>query len=283
MIKVRKSTAIPAVLASNGRAERARNEARYDDPATTAKYHIKYHKVTNPHKFKFTGKIYGHPNVKAQLKKDQNNKCCFCETSDVDVVAHGDVEHFRPKGGHQQNVNDQLGYPGYYWLAYEWDNLFFSCQICNQRYKKNRFPLVDPAQRATNQHAAAELLSNTLLVHPSREDPEAEIGFNHEIPFGKTDKGKKSIQAFGLKRDRLSEARRRHLDIVKSHLLLKRLDLSTFSATEISEILVEFGANTQAEVEAIVQSAVDFCNNAAKVDQPYTSMVRNNFPALPPT
>jgi hypothetical protein len=41
-----------------------------------------------------------------------------------------------------------LEQPGYFWLAYVWANLFLACQLCNQSFKKNLFPLADPAKRA---------------------------------------------------------------------------------------------------------------------------------------
>lgn len=65
--------------------------------------------------------------AKAQLKFESSNKCAYCE-ADTAVVAHGDVEHFRPKDI-------------YWWLAYCYDNYNFSCQICNQSYKSTNFPI----------------------------------------------------------------------------------------------------------------------------------------------
>lgn len=64
---------------------------------------------------------------KPRLKKDTSGKCAYCE-SPTDIVAHGDVEHFRPKSR-------------YWWLVYCFDNHLFSCQICNQTYKGDIFPL----------------------------------------------------------------------------------------------------------------------------------------------
>lgn len=65
--------------------------------------------------------------AKVQLKSETNNKCAYCE-ADTAVVAHGDVEHYRPKSV-------------YWWLAYTYDNYLYSCQICNQSYKGNNFPI----------------------------------------------------------------------------------------------------------------------------------------------
>lgn len=65
--------------------------------------------------------------AKGTLKKDAAGKCAYCEAS-TEVVAHGDVEHFRPKSV-------------YWWLAFAFDNYLFSCQICNQSYKGDKFPI----------------------------------------------------------------------------------------------------------------------------------------------
>jgi hypothetical protein len=71
--------------------------------------------------------------AKKQLKIESGGKCAYCEAPTA-VVAHGDVEHFRPKSV-------------YWWLAYCYDNYLFSCQICNQTFKGDNFPLSDEALR----------------------------------------------------------------------------------------------------------------------------------------
>jgi hypothetical protein len=65
--------------------------------------------------------------AKPQLKLETGGKCAYCE-SPTDTVAHGDVEHFRPKSK-------------YWWLAYCYDNYVFACQICNQVHKGDEFPI----------------------------------------------------------------------------------------------------------------------------------------------
>ena len=65
--------------------------------------------------------------AKTQLKKESLGKCAYCEAN-TEVVAHGDVEHYRPKSV-------------YWWLAYTYDNYLYACQICNQIYKSDNFPI----------------------------------------------------------------------------------------------------------------------------------------------
>ncbi len=79
--------------------------------------------------------------AKAQLKRESNGKCAYCEAN-TEVVAHGDVEHYRPKSV-------------YWWLAYTYDNFLYACQICNQIYKSDNFPI------DANQLVAPSILNNT--------------------------------------------------------------------------------------------------------------------------
>jgi hypothetical protein len=72
--------------------------------------------------------------AKSRLKADSAKKCAYCEAP-TSTVAHGDVEHFRPKSI-------------YWWLAYRFDNYLFSCQICNQIYKGDSFPYSGPSRLA---------------------------------------------------------------------------------------------------------------------------------------
>ena len=96
--------------------------------------------------------------AKDQLKVESHGKCAYCE-SKADHVAHGDVEHFRPKSV-------------YWWLAYCYDNYAYSCQICNQTFKSANFPIKEamlqapsvPANLTSNQ---LEALAGTLAPDPT--------------------------------------------------------------------------------------------------------------------
>jgi hypothetical protein len=83
--------------------------------------------------------------AKPQLKAETGGKCAYCE-SPTDTVAHGDVEHFRPKSK-------------YWWLAYCYDNYVYACQICNQVHKGDEFPI----------HASAGMWTGPVL--PSSPTP----------------------------------------------------------------------------------------------------------------
>src|SRR6476661_10679447 len=131
MIHIRKkeTTPTPFILSTKGKAARAALEQRYN--AGEREFTSK----------DFNSGIYGDKEVKETLIAVQDYKCCFCE-SKIGHIAYGDVEHYRPKAGWVQD-EEPINKPGYYWLAYEWDNLLLSCEKCNQRYKKNYFPLAN--------------------------------------------------------------------------------------------------------------------------------------------
>ena len=162
--------------------------------------------------FSFRSETYGAKSVKKALIAAQNRKCCFCE-SEVTAVAHGDVEHFRPKGGWDQEDGAGLQKPGYYWLAYDWTNLYLACQICNQSFKRNLSPLADPSARA-RRHTDNVTAERPLLIDPGAEDPEAVIGWRGEVPVprGGDARGAATIRITGLDRPILNDARLRHLD-----------------------------------------------------------------------
>lgn len=155
--------------------------------------------------FTFRSEYYGHDDVKERLKLMQHKKCAFCESS-FEHISYGDVEHFRPKGGWVQEAEDELERPGYYWLAYDWENLFLSCQLCNQRFKKNLFPLVDPSKRARthHDHLAHE---EPLLIDPARDEPDDHIYFDRERIRAWTEKGATTIRVLGLDRRELNKMR----------------------------------------------------------------------------
>jgi hypothetical protein len=132
MIRIRKPRKAPEILRTKGKAKRKELCKAY--LASPDDYR------TGKRKPEFDSGIYGSRSVKRALIKAQHGKCAFCE-SKITHIAYGDVEHFRPKAGVRQKASDKLQRPGYYWLAYEWRNLLLSCQLCNQRYKENLFPL----------------------------------------------------------------------------------------------------------------------------------------------
>ncbi len=210
MIKLNKSK-IPKILIDKGIPENNKNCLDYDEFPDNFK--------TGEQKFKFKNKIYADKTtIKEQLKTDQNNKCAYCETKYELMFGDGDVEHFRPKGSYKQERDEKLNYPGYYWLAYNWNNLLFSCERCNRKHKGNLFPIKKGTKRIAN-HKSLKLENNedVLLVNPYFDEPDEHLGFNKNIVYGKTEKGKKTIEVLGLNKPELQEKRREYLKLFQDN------------------------------------------------------------------
>lgn len=193
-------------------------------------------------KFEFDRSIYSHDNIKNQLIKQQNGKCAFCEQH-ILALDYGDVEHFRPKGGYIQK-NESMNYPGYFRLAYDFKNLMLCCKICNQRNKKNYFPIRNVGKRAnTNSHNL--LREKPFFVNPYTENPANSIKFEGNIAKGddRKGRGKKTIDAIGLNRKSdgtfsdLFEKRLEKLNPIKSvyKIAKMQLDNGIISNDEIYE------------------------------------------------
>jgi len=125
-------------------------------------------------------------------------KCAYCEKDLREEAAH--VDHFRPEGAIVNNDGTRI-YPGYYWLAYEWGNLYMSCLACNSSYKKDFFPLVVEENRARSHHDDIDN-EEALLIDPGKEgdDPRNHIRFRLDLPeaYLDSEKGKKTIDILKL-------------------------------------------------------------------------------------
>lgn len=199
MIRIKKPRKIPSILKTKGRKEKLKMCAAYENKGQRD--------------FDFDRRIYGGKTVKEALIRAQHDKCFLCE-SKITHIDYGDVEHFRPKKAFQQNAGEKLNYPGYYWLAYDWKNLFLACKICNQRHKKNLFPLANPEVRKTLSHLSDLRKEKPLFINPAKENLEKYISFRVDnlvgvVPFAINGsvKGKATIKGLGLDRLKLCDKR----------------------------------------------------------------------------
>jgi uncharacterized protein (TIGR02646 family) len=196
MIRIHRANT-PAVLMSRGTVRTLRDCAAYEaDPDAYRRGEAS---------FEASPTIYGHKTVKATLLNSQHEKCCYCERK-ILASGFGDVEHFRPKGGVQQDPNSAEERPGYYWLAYQWSNLLVSCSVCNTKWKRTFFPLEDPLARARS-HLEPVENERPLLVDPTAEDPRDHIRFDGDAPYALTPRGQATIERLNLRRGDLLERR----------------------------------------------------------------------------
>lgn len=203
MIRVEKPLDAPTKLAGGAALVRAHEAARLADPQAGA---------ARKTAFKFDKKIYGAGDVKGALRSAQHDKCCYCE-GNFTAHASGDVEHFRPKTCFQQEKGGPIQYPGYYWLAYDWSNLYYACELCNRVGKRNLFPITDPTQRRRNVNDPMQEVPE-ILDPGGSVDPRDHIKFNGAAPEGITALGRTTIRHLGLDRGDLTTARLRHLRLL---------------------------------------------------------------------
>jgi len=188
MIRIIKGSA-PASLVQRGNAQTVIDHKEYID--NRADYD------SGEKKFKAKTSIYNSDIVRGELVDIQKNKCCYCETKDV--RSNTDVEHYRPKTAYSESLIGSSMYPGYFWLAYDWDNLFLACQVCNQIFKNDFFPIEDNATRAQRNRLS---INNEIpiLIHPSIDNPEEHIGYRESIPYGISSRGSWTIDYLGFGR-----------------------------------------------------------------------------------
>ncbi len=188
------------------------------------------------------------------LKNVFDDKCAYCETS-LPRSSY-QAEHFRPKGGVSHRVAGRkgmirptiqdedgrpAGHPGYFWLAYHWENLFPSCEYCNTANgKKEQFPValthvavrrLTPADiPALIRKETASLsrpgvyylqpedldaLEQPLLLNPYLDDPCQHLSFGDGgvvTHAGQSLKGQASLAVYDLQAERLRQFRQEACD-----------------------------------------------------------------------
>lgn len=260
MIKVNRPSAPAFLLAQNGKW--AKEIAR-------AIIHF-----ATPNAGSFSFGHYRDSKLKKELRK-LFPICAYCE-SDYRAVTDGDVEHFRPKGRVQEKDPPS---PGYYWLANDWDNLFLTCQHCNQNRrhilhgfdglisagKLDQFPLSDETQRLKN-HTGS--VSNEdkfrLLINPCKEKPSDHFEYERTegVIRGISPMGVKSIEVYALQRHYLVKERKKVL-----LLLFKQME-------RVKREMVRLDSDNTLEQKAIFTEEFNALTKFGQFGHRYTGMCR---------
>lgn len=153
--------------------------------------------------------------IRDELQALFQYKCAFCE-SGFELEGRMNIDAFRPKNG-SRDFKDQYFPDHYWWLAYEWENLFAACASCNHN-KRHWFPIegVRAPIGALNDQLAQE---KPLLINPCLDEPEAHISFNMDgQAIGLTKRGQVTIEIVGLNRPSLIEQRKLVIKDLESRL-----------------------------------------------------------------
>ena len=212
-------------------------------------------------------KHWGKPDVRAALWTMQHGKCCYCERL-RDVNRESDIEHFRPKAEITEEPSPNA--LGYWWLAYDWENLFFSCRCCNQEYKKNQFPLLPHGIRATGPGGNLND-EQAYLVDPAKEEPEKFIGFDWQNAYGV------AVFPYGL--DGASGRGQRTIDIVGLQRSDLDLDRAALVRGTLEPIVTKMKAGQHFGCTTIIESAKADIASESSASRPYAGFRRAFFRA----
>lgn len=152
----------------------------------------------------------GYGVAREPLFRAQHAKCAYCERPTG--LKEQPTEHFRPKNGARRDLPSLRGNAPrvpdcYWWLAWTWENLLFSCATCNgQSHKGNFFPIDSPALATMSFDLHCE---TALLVDPTVDDPLDHIRWEplkplyprdqwewYPVPVPLSDKGRETIEVF---------------------------------------------------------------------------------------
>lgn len=126
-----------------------------------------------------------------------HNHCCYCESIiGKDYATYGRIEHLKPKSKFPSS-------------CFDWNNLHWSCEVCNSSYKKDNWdyahPILDPC---------IDDISNHLYLDTST----GEYKEKNSSPRGST-----TIKHTGLNRTGLVKARRAKLiELAKHYNIYKK-------------------------------------------------------------
>jgi len=242
----------------------------------------------------FAFKIYRVQEVKDALEQVFGVKCAYCE-SIYAATAPVDVEHFRPKGG----VEEESGHQGYWWLANSWNNLLSSCIDCNRRRrhriaipgmsledlskerkrnsgKLNSFPIRGRRCSAPGDDLTQE---DPLLIDPTFRDPSGHVDYlvdasslalmvpvNHSgvaDPYGEA-----TIYTFGLNRQRLVEQRTK---------LLIRLNLDFQHIKNLLDIAIVAEGSSRDDLIKYAMEKIDNLKNQGNEGCEYSALAARFF------
>jgi len=165
---------------------------------------------------------YKDPVNKDALRKSTAGKCMYCE-SKIEHNSYAHVEHIKPKAKYPE-------------LEFSWDNLGFSCQVCNTN-KGDKYDETTP------------------FIDPYTENPEDYIVFLefYLYPRQGSERGEYTIKELDLNRPNLIERRKER----------------------IKKLIVMINAAYRTSSENLRNQAITELKAEADKDKEYSGMVKS--------
>lgn len=168
---------------------------------------------------------YNHSEIKGQIVKETNGKCVYCE-SKLTHIHHGDIEHIYPKSLDESK-------------RFEWNNLTFACEICNQN-KSNLDPKL------------------TYIQDPYAVDAEKNFLFVGSLIMTKNKVGESTNTILELNRTALIERRNQRLkglEIIFKQII--NLELPQVVRQKIYQDLITIEAHDSSEYTAMIRCFIE--------------------------
>lgn len=149
--------------------------------------------------------------LKQALLEEAHGKCVYCEQK-LSATRPVQIDHYRPARG-AVDIEGRRSEDHYYWLAYEWDNLYACCPECNQA-KGAKFPVA--GERVPEQfRGALDVLELPMLLNPGFCDPEQHLEFHRDgLVTPRSIEGQITIEVLRLNRSALVAARSSHVGLL---------------------------------------------------------------------
>jgi energy-coupling factor transporter ATP-binding protein EcfA2 len=188
----------------------------------------------------FNWDLLAAPELTSALSNLFVERCAFC-TRDPGRAGSLVPHHFRPPQD-AVDVDGQTSRSHYWWLAYDWENLYLACEECHAA-QGAKFPV--DGERAPPGTTGEDLLEReaALLLDPCWDFPESELVY---IETGEvvsaSPRGLTTIETFEMNRPTLIEARLEELQRIE-------VEIATLTRTLESERSVGVLASLRALVD----------------------------------
>jgi uncharacterized protein (TIGR02646 family) len=199
-----------------------------------------------------------------------HGKCAYCEIR-ISGGFFGEGEHYRPKSkvtmlrnGVRVTIEPDKPHPGYFWLAYDWQNLIPACQECNNR-KSDQFPAKEHIFAPSSSDDQLDEIEQPLLLHPYRDEPSKHIRFGKfgiVAPVDDSAVGKATIDVLGLNREHLSEHRREKQEQAHIAFQMAMIDFLTKDISLPQNEALQRYTCEKAEFSAAVRDYIECAHKA---------------------
>lgn len=196
-----------------------------------AKRSVENQQLTLPKiKFPFQEHVFG-LELEKSLRITFAQKCVYCESVQEDTNSNFQLLYYRPFPN-EANVKNWQKTLHYFWLAWQWPNMYLACPTCYEHYMNNGrpFPVENLRAHPTMCQSYEELfqiawlneIEKPLILDPCYDNPEEHIQYiltDDSVELkGASKRGEVTISVLELNREALRRARKNEADHFEQHL-----------------------------------------------------------------